>query len=290
MSKKENKKTKVSISQTLDSEILLVEDSLSNQAVVKESLKKMKVDITIANNGKEAVELCRKRRFDLVLMDMAMPVMDGITATRKIKQEKGLNYQTPIIALTANAFSEDKKACRDAGMVDFLHKPIDVNTLRNTISRWNSAKPEDSHENNKDIQTPAESQAIPPLDEENAFTEGTPTNRSVINENVLTQLEKDTSREVLPTIINIFLDETRVRLQDMKNLLEQENWKDLSGEAHTLKSSAGSFGAMDLSVLARKIEESVKSDKTDLTIELCDKLEPMIMATMTELEKYKSAI
>ncbi len=290
LSKKENKKTKENISQTLDSEVLLVEDSLSNQAVVKESLKKMKVDITIANNGKEAVELCRKRRFDIVLMDMAMPVMDGITATRKIKQEKGLNYQTPIIALTANAFSEDKKACRDAGMVDFLHKPIDVNTLRNTISRWSSAKREGDHESIKDIQTSAESKATFPLIEENAFTAETPTNRSVINENVLTQLEKDTSREVLPTIINIFLDETRARLQDMKALLEQENWQDLSGEAHTLKSSAGSFGAMDLSVLARKIEESVKSDKTDMTIELCEKLEPMILATVTELEKYKSAI
>ncbi|NVK24798.1 MAG: response regulator [Gammaproteobacteria bacterium] len=103
-------------------DVLVVEDNLVNMEISKTMLEKTGIRVTPAYNGKEAVSLCSEKNFDVILMDMNMPVMDGITATSKIRQE--LKVNTPIIALTANAYDEDKKACFDVGMNDFLTKPL----------------------------------------------------------------------------------------------------------------------------------------------------------------------
>lgn len=103
--------------------ILVVEDNEINQDVMRLSLKKQGLDCTICNNGLEALEAAAQESFDIIFMDMNMPVLDGVTATRKLRKMDGY-HETPIIALTANIFEEQKKACFDAGMTDFLTKPI----------------------------------------------------------------------------------------------------------------------------------------------------------------------
>jgi signal transduction histidine kinase/CheY-like chemotaxis protein len=103
--------------------ILVVEDNEINAEVVKAMLENEKYDVTIAYNGRIGIDACLVQNFDLILMDVQMPVLDGLSATKILREEHKL--KTPIVALTANAFSEDREQCLDAGMNDFLSKPID---------------------------------------------------------------------------------------------------------------------------------------------------------------------
>ncbi len=113
-----------------DANILLVEDNLINQKIVVLSLQKIVKNIDIANNGKEALDKFGKTKYDLILMDIQMPIMDGIVATKKIREiEESTNTHTPIIAITANALTGDKETCIAAGMNEYISKPFQVEIL-----------------------------------------------------------------------------------------------------------------------------------------------------------------
>ncbi len=112
--------------------ILLVEDNVLNQRIVTFSLKKYNHLVEIANNGLEALNIFKERKFDVVLMDIMMPVMDGLEATLKIREyekENNIVDQTPIIAVTANTMDNDREKCLSYGMNEFMAKPFDVNKL-----------------------------------------------------------------------------------------------------------------------------------------------------------------
>lgn len=114
-------------------EILLVEDNLLNQRIVTFSLKKYNHNVVIANNGVEAIDLFRERKFDVILMDIMMPVMDGIEATVKIREietSENIERRTPIIALTANTMDNDRDKCISFGMDEFMAKPFDIEKLK----------------------------------------------------------------------------------------------------------------------------------------------------------------
>jgi CheY-like chemotaxis protein len=119
--------------------VLLVEDNLVNQKVARKLLERMGCTVLIANNGAEAVAACRERQFVLVLMDLQMPVMDGLQAARAIRAAEGAARHTPIVALTANAMPEHVAQCRSAGMDDFLSKPIDLGRLREVVALHDAA-------------------------------------------------------------------------------------------------------------------------------------------------------
>ncbi len=118
--------------------VLLVEDNLVNQKVAARILAKAGLNIEVANNGVEAVEMQSREGFDLLLMDCQMPEMDGFEATREIRRlerESGENIRVPIIAMTANAMEGDRERCIDSGMDDYLSKPIDVPRMLETIAK-----------------------------------------------------------------------------------------------------------------------------------------------------------
>jgi osomolarity two-component system sensor histidine kinase NIK1 len=113
--------------------ILLVEDNVLNQRILTFSLKKYKYDVVIANNGIEAIERFREGKFDVVLMDIMMPLMDGLEATVKIRElesEMNVDSRTPIIALTANTMDNDREKCISYGMDEFMAKPFDIEKLK----------------------------------------------------------------------------------------------------------------------------------------------------------------
>jgi osomolarity two-component system sensor histidine kinase NIK1 len=117
--------------------ILLVEDNILNQRVVVLSLKRFNHDVTIANNGVEAIELFKNQDFDFILMDIMMPIMDGIEATIKIREMETVERiakRTPIIALTANTMDNDRDKCLSFGMDEFLAKPFDIEKLNAILS------------------------------------------------------------------------------------------------------------------------------------------------------------
>jgi signal transduction histidine kinase/ActR/RegA family two-component response regulator len=121
--------------------VLLVEDNLVNQKLAMALLKRGGYHVTVANNGLEAVQACATQSFSVVLMDMQMPVMDGLEATRTIRQNEAQQAgrsHVPIVAMTANAMRGDREACLEAGMDDYLSKPIDAPLLQERLKYWTS--------------------------------------------------------------------------------------------------------------------------------------------------------
>jgi CheY-like chemotaxis protein len=119
-------------------DILVAEDNSSNQLLIRAILSKLGHKVVIAKNGLEAVDMVQQAVYDLILMDMQMPEMDGLDATKAIRALGGFYATLPIIALTANALEGDKGRVLEAGMNDYLSKPIDIVKLKDTLLRWSS--------------------------------------------------------------------------------------------------------------------------------------------------------
>jgi two-component system sensor histidine kinase/response regulator len=121
---------------TGSSRILLVEDDDVNQKYVLRVLQRNGVHADLAIDGRRAVDAVMKSQYDLVLMDVQMPRMDGLEATAQIRFREGSSRHTPIVGLTANALPGDRERCLAAGMDDYLSKPVSVEQLRNAICHW----------------------------------------------------------------------------------------------------------------------------------------------------------
>jgi CheY-like chemotaxis protein len=122
--------------------ILVVEDDFNNQRVISAMLNKLNMEVEICNNGMEALKFLEKNQVDVILMDCQMPLMDGYTTTTIIKDlihNKQIKY-IPIIAITAYASKEDKEKCLEAGMCDYLAKPIHFKEISEKINKWLSKK------------------------------------------------------------------------------------------------------------------------------------------------------
>ncbi len=116
-------------------DLLLVDDSNMNQIVAKELLEFINFNVFIANNGEEAIDAVQSKKFDVILMDMQMPVMDGCIATKEIRKDPRFT-DLPIISMTANVMKSERQKCLAAGMNDHISKPIDPNLLQQTLSKW----------------------------------------------------------------------------------------------------------------------------------------------------------
>jgi len=120
--------------QVIDTRILLVEDMLANQRLEMIMLKKLGYSVELAVNGQQAVELCNAIKYDLILMDCQMPVMDGYEATDLIRKASIFNQNTPVIAMTAHAMEGDREKCLAAGMDDYISKPMTMAVLHSKLS------------------------------------------------------------------------------------------------------------------------------------------------------------
>jgi len=121
--------------------ILLAEDDPTNQFVTKTILEKNGFSVVCANNGVEVCDIFEKQPFDLILMDVSMPDMDGLDATRRIRKHQSVSANIPIIALTAHNLTEVQETCMDVGMSDFLSKPFKGRDLIEKINSWITAQP-----------------------------------------------------------------------------------------------------------------------------------------------------
>ncbi|WP_035669923.1 response regulator, partial [Azospirillum brasilense] len=211
--------------------------------------------VDIANNGREALEALEAAAagpspYGLVLMDLAMPEMDGLTATRRLRVLPPPAGTVPIIAMTADAMDSDRERCLAAGMNGHVAKPIDRPHLLETVSRWLDA-------------TPA-----------GVADTGTP-EKGVLDMEVLQQLAHDLDAELLADVIRQFVEETLERAERIaRGGAEAAGGgpADLAGlakEAHTLKSTAGTFGARNLSAAARALELACRSNAVGEVTSLC---------------------
>jgi CheY-like chemotaxis protein len=116
--------------------VLVAEDNAINQLVARQMIRKLGYECDVVANGSEAVEALKERAYAVVLMDCYMPEMDGFVATQRIRDDEGCSKHTPVIAMTALAMAEDRQRCREAGMDDYVSKPVSFDALRSALEQW----------------------------------------------------------------------------------------------------------------------------------------------------------
>ncbi len=218
-------------------EVLLVEDNAVNRLVAREMLERDGHMVVEAHNGREGVELARTHAFDIILMDISMPEMDGLTATCLIRSEAGENSHVPIIATTAHALPEELRRFREAGMTDVLIKPLSMASVRRTLT----------------------AALIGTLDDEDDSQAG-PDSGALIDWARLNELLDDLPEHNVHAAFVTFDREMRDFLAAMPDRIATPDHRDtLGAEAHRMAGSAGVFGAVQLTDMLRALQHDART-------------------------------
>lgn len=268
----------------LSGKVLLAEDNPVNQAVALGMLDSLGVDVAVVTDGQAAIDALNGQRFDLVLMDCQMPVMDGLQATREIRaaeREKD-SRQVPIVALTANALAGDREECLEAGMNEYLSKPFTMDQLHAVLSMFlrNEADVIDETQ----IEEVLSEEAASLFDTQSITVQ--PLDRSTLN--ALKELQQPGSPSLVRRVIGIYLDSSVEIKERLLGALTNTDAGVARESAHALKSSSINVGATRLADLCKNIETLARADSKSELRELKSKLEKeyewAISALRLELE------
>jgi PAS domain S-box-containing protein len=243
--------------------VLVAEDNEVNQKVAAKILERLGYRVELAENGKEALAACARRRYDAVLMDGQMPGMDGYEATRRIRErETRGGRRVPIIAMTASAMKGDREKCLDAGMDDYVSKPVTPEKLEAVLRKWVGS-----------AATPAERAAAA------AAPPGELLDQAVVQ----SLMSVDDDGTLMEEIVATFLRIAPPRLAAIKKAAKG-NPAQLEREAHSFLGSCGNLGARRMAELCARLEVLGRSGSTEGAVELARTLEAELAAVRPELE------
>lgn len=233
--------------------VLVVDDSAMNRDLVERALKAEGAFSTLAADGQQAVQILGSgaRTFDAVLMDVQMPVMDGLTATRWIRRELGLT-ELPIIAFTAGVRDDQQAAARAAGANDVLAKPMDLDQMAQVLSVWIGPR----HAEVGEVAPPPATPIAPMAPADDG---GFPEVAGIDRERVIQRLSGD--REMFIGLLQRFVEDNGDAAQRTLDDVNQGRWEDAAGRMHKLRSNAGFLCALDLMDLAEELEMAFEQER-----------------------------
>jgi CheY-like chemotaxis protein len=228
--------------------ILLAEDNAMNQKVALRLLERLGYGADVASNGLEALEALERQTYDVVLMDVQMPELDGLDASRRICERWPEGSRPYIVAMTANALPEDREACFAAGMNDYVAKPIRAEELATALKR---VRPIGNGEARSDAGVGYVS----------------------LDDDALQNLRDLGGDEFLGEVIGAFLADAPALIATLRSALPERNTEELRRAAHTLKSNGATLGAETFASLCRTAEQRAKAGELDGFSELVDRIE-----------------
>jgi CheY-like chemotaxis protein/nitrogen-specific signal transduction histidine kinase len=247
--------------------VLLVEDNPTNQRVAQLFLERAGCEVVLAADGREALAALESRRFDLVLMDVQMPVMDGLEATRRIREREAKGEQrTPIVALTANAMKEQIEECRANGMDDVLPKPIDRERLGLILERYAPA-----------AGVLTERHHVKPAPDKKAEL---PSEVSIVRFRDVTGGDSGLARGLVAS----FVESVQQALTDIEAGLAREDLAQVRKAAHTLVGTSANLGAIRLQAIAIAMEDSAAQGNGPAVRELLDAAHSRFDAARAQFE------
>jgi PAS domain S-box-containing protein len=272
------------LAERLPLRILVAEDNAVNQQVAQLLLKKLGYQADMAADGLEALQALEREPYDVVLMDVQMPTMDGLEATRRIHQQWPEARRPYVVAATANAMREEREACLAAGMSDYLSKPIRIEELAAALSRCrphlSPPPPAPGRESG------GSSQASSPEPE----PQGPPLPAGVLRPAALECLMDtigDDDPDVLAALIDIFLRDAPRLIDGARRGLQHGQADEVRRAAHTLKSNGATFGATSFSELSRELEALARSGALEGAAELIERLEAEYESVRIALEAVR---
>ena len=240
--------------------VLLVEDNEINQEVANDILTSVGMMVTIANNGKDAVDMVKSSSYDIVLMDIQMPVMDGYDATRAIRKDPAYS-ELPIIAMTANAALSNHEKCLRVGMNDFVSKPIDTKELFEKIKRLTTL---DINKKTSAIE-----------EKSNLKEEAFPALEGIDVESALSRLGGN--QKLYRKLLTKFHSIHKYDIAEIKKAVDQDDYKTAEIITHTLKGAAGNLGAKAVYLASSNLENELKSFEQEQLKPLIDHLEQVMV-------------
>jgi CheY-like chemotaxis protein/HPt (histidine-containing phosphotransfer) domain-containing protein len=233
--------------------ILVAEDNAVNQKLALQMLRKMGYLADVAGNGNETLQALERQPYDIILMDVHMPELDGLEATRRIRQRWPAEHRPRIIAMTANAMLGDREICLAAGMDDYISKPIRVNELQSALERWGQKSPA------KPGSKPA--------------TDAAPAEINWATLDDLRALQEPGEPDFVQETIGLYLSDTPALLDTLRQAASQGDTGALRVAAHTLKGNSNSLGAIRMGAISLALEKIGRSGALDGAEALIDLLE-----------------
>jgi two-component system, sensor histidine kinase and response regulator len=257
--------------------ILVAEDHAVNQRVMLRMLQRLGYRADSVSSGREALEAARAKPYDIILMDCQMPDLDGYEATREIRRLTASGREIAIIGVTAHALEGDRQKCLDAGMNDYLRKPVLPEDLAAAMAKWLPPEQRERACGNAAAETSQSPGANgdEPIDRE-----------------ALRNLEQDGEPDgnFLADLIRVFLEDLIVRLAAMNRAVEAGDLKTLALTAHALKGSCGHFGARPLMALCVELEQRARGGKREGLKPLLERIEIASRRLRRALEAWRGAI
>ncbi len=273
--------------------LLLAEDNTINQKVAVGIVRKLGLRIDTVGNGKEALDALESHPYDLVLMDLQMPEMDGLEATREIRRreqakaaaEHGKQVPTshtpparlPIIAITAYAMAGDHERCIAAGMDDYVTKPIRAAVLAEVLAKWLA---QTSTNSDADLSPPREPSSSAPKTEETTREKA-----PVFDADVLAERTMD-DPSLFAEVIQDFIEDTPAQVQALEEHLSAGELERAARQAHTLKGTAGNMAAFPLHHSAYELEKAAKSGDQDAADKSMQALRSAVKEAVEAMEKH----
>lgn len=260
-----NGRREIDIEAIRGARILLAEDSLFNQQVASEFLKDAGAIVSTANNGKEALDLLYRQHFDCILMDMQMPVMDGLEATRLIRSNAAMAGM-PVIAMTANVTNGDRERCLAIGMDDFVSKPFKPSALYATLANWLSAR-----------------SSLPVSFASSAAAATLAGDPEIIDLSVLAEMMGE-HPERIPQFAHRFLASSRADMAEMERALESNDMAALVALGHRAKSPARMVGAMGWARLCQELEHCARNGNAEQARDIVSQLHSLLQQISRKIE------
>jgi len=263
--------------------ILLAEDNITNQQVALGILKKLGLRADAVANGAEAVKALETLPYDLVLMDVQMPEMDGLEATRAIRHPQSAvrNHHIPIIAMTANAMQGDRQTCLDAGMNDYVSKPIAPQALAEALDTW---LPKDTAATTEDAPDASERTSAVSAQEHAEEPEAPVFDRA----GMLARLMDD--EELARTVTEAFLDDIPRQIEALRGYLDAGDVAGAERQAHTIKGVSATVGGQGLRAVAFEMEKAARArDVSAVKARMAD-LEGQFEALKDAMQKDMSSL
>ncbi|WP_406656651.1 response regulator [Methanolobus sp. ZRKC2] len=247
--------------------ILLAEDNIVNQKVARGMLQKIGCRVDTVANGEEAIKALEMLPYDMVFMDVQMPEMDGFVATEHIRDSQSfvLDHEIPIIAMTAHAMKGDKERCLQAGMDDYIAKPVSLNSLMELMIKWQNILKKDKGRDTLLVEEPVNLADMQIFD------------KSALLERVMDD------ESLARRLISIFLEDTPKQVKSLRECIENGKTDKVSWYAHRIKGSSASIGGMALSTVAAELDKAGKENRLDEIALILPELEKQYDLLVQEL-------
>ncbi|MDA1100788.1 MAG: ATP-binding protein [Proteobacteria bacterium] len=271
--------------------VLIVEDNYVNQLLATRTLQKLGHRTDIACNGVEAIKAVETLSCDVILMDVNMPVMSGIEATRLIRRMPGARGRIPIIALTANAMKGDKEKFLAAGMNDYVSKPLDRDKLLAAVSRWGRRDEQlgpDLPDHEVDLTRPEDRDHVAGINSQGE-TQADAAGDPILDGKVLDDWENFLPAEQFRELIDAQVQGARECLDSLKIAVENGALDEIGELAHIMKSTGGSLGMCQVQAVSAGLEAACGDGHRTMALELVPNIETAITKAITALDKRYGA-